>query len=99
MHLIPHVHLDLGFTDSQGKVLELHCRNIDRALDLFDRDPSFRFSVDGAVIAREFERTRSATQIKRMHAAIRSGQLGVNSFHSNMLTGLTTLDELIHSTD
>lgn len=99
MHLIPHVHLDLGFTDSQGKVLELHCRNIDRALDLFDSDPSFRFSVDGAVIAREFERTRSAAQIKRMHAAIRSGQLGVNSFHSNMLTGLTTLDELIHSTD
>ena len=52
MHLIPHVHLDLGFTDSQGKVLELHCRNIDRALDLFDSDPSFGFSVDGAVIAR-----------------------------------------------
>ncbi len=33
LHLIPHVHLDLGFTDTQGKVLERPCRNSDRALD------------------------------------------------------------------
>ena len=33
VHLISHVHLDLGFTDTQGKVLERPCRNSDRALD------------------------------------------------------------------
>lgn len=99
LHLIPHVHLDLGFTDAQGKVLELHCRNIDRALDLIDADSRFRFSVDGSVVAYEYERTRSRKQVDRMKQAIAAGSLGVNSFHSNFLTGVTSLEELFRSTE
>ncbi len=99
LHLIPHVHLDLGFTDTQGKVLELHCRNIDRALDSMDADPDFRFAVDGSMIAREYTRTRPQRQVHRMMAAIDRGSLGVNAFHSNALTGLTSLEELYRSTD
>lgn len=99
LHLVPHVHLDLGFTDAQGKVLELHCRNIDRALDLIGRDPNFRFCVDGSVIAQEYLRTRPPAQATRLHAAIAAGQLGVNAFHSNFLTGLLSLEELYRSTD
>ncbi|RMB58975.1 glycoside hydrolase family 38 N-terminal domain-containing protein [Tessaracoccus antarcticus] len=99
LHLIPHVHLDLGFTDTQGKILELHCRNIDRALDIMDGDPTFRFAVDGSVIAREYTRTRPPRQVQRMMDAISRGDLGVNALHSNALTGLTSLEELYHSTD
>lgn len=99
LHLIPHVHLDLGFTDSQGKVLELHCRNIDRALDLMDDDPAFRFSVDGSVIVQEYTRTRTPAQVRRMLGAVQRGSLGVNAFHSNMLSGVVSLDELFHATD
>lgn len=99
LHLIPHVHLDLGFTDTQGKVLELHCRNIDRALDLMDADPNARFAVDGSMVAREYTRTRPPRQVERMMEAIRRGTLGVNAFHSNALTGLTSLEELYRSTD
>ncbi len=99
LHLIPHVHLDLGFTDTQGKVLELHCRNIDRALDLFDDDPEFKFSVDGSIIAQEYTRTRSSTQIQRLKAAIRAGRLGINGFHSNFLTGIVSLEEIYRSTE
>ncbi len=99
LHLIPHVHLDLGFTDTQGKVLELHCRNIDRALDVMDTDPTFRFAVDGSMVAREFTRTRPPRQVERMMEAISRGALGINSFHSNALTGLTGLEELYRSTD
>ncbi|MEO7587482.1 MAG: hypothetical protein ABIS84_05585 [Arachnia sp.] len=97
LHLIPHVHLDLGFTDTQGKVLELHCRNIDRALDRMDADPDFRFAVDGSIIAREYTCTRPPRQVQRMMDAIARGDLGVNGFHSNALTGLTTLEELYRS--
>lgn len=99
LHLIPHVHLDLGFTDAQGKVLELHCRNIDRALDLMDTDPDFRYSVDGSFVVREYVRTRSGIRVARMRDAIRRGTLGVNAFHSNLLTGVVSLEELYRSTD
>lgn len=99
LHLIPHVHLDLGFTDTQGKVLELHCRNIDRALDLMETDPDFRFCVDGSFVADQYERTRPPDRVRRMRAAVADGRLGVNTFHSNFLTGLLSLDELYRSTD
>lgn len=99
LHLIPHVHLDLGFTDAQGKVLELHCRNIDRALDRIIDDPDFRYCVDGSVIAAEYEKTRPPARVARMHEAIAAGQLGVNAFHSNFLTGLLSLEEIYRSTD
>lgn len=99
LHLIPHVHLDLGFTDTQGKVLELHCRNIDKALDLVDDDPDFRFCVDGSIIVDQFTQTRSPAQVRRLREAAARGVLGVNSFHSNFLTGLTSLAELFRSAD
>ncbi len=69
------------------------------ALDFFDSDPSFRFNVDGAMVAREFTRTRSHHQVQRMRDAVAAGRLGVNAFHSNMLSGAVGLDEIIHPTD
>ncbi|MET4780425.1 hypothetical protein [Glaciihabitans sp. UYNi722] len=99
LHLVPHVHLDLGFTDAQGKVLELHCRNIDRALTKMEEDPRFRFAVDGSAIMQEYERTRSRGQVERMRRAITRGALGVNAFHSNLLTGVVSLEELYRSMD
>ena len=59
VHLAPHVHLDLGFTDYQGKVLELHSRNLERAVEALDRDPAFKFTIDGSSIVSDFLATRS----------------------------------------
>ncbi|WP_399880313.1 hypothetical protein ACGH7X_00810 [Streptomyces sp. BBFR51] len=99
VHLIPHVHLDLGFTDTQPKALELHCRNIDKALDRHAQDPAFRYSVDGALVVREYLNTRSPRRRARLREAIAAGVIGVNTFHSNLLTGITSLDELRHALD
>jgi len=94
MHLIPHVHLDIGYTDYQGKVLELHSRNLDRAMAVHERNPGFRFSVDGALIISEFLQTRQPEQRARLLSALRDRQIGVNAFHSLFLSGLPTLEEL-----
>ncbi|WP_369211264.1 hypothetical protein [Streptomyces flavofungini] len=99
LHLIPHVHLDLGFTDTQAKAIELHCRNIDKALDRLDQDAAFRFSVDGAFVVREYLRTRSPRRRERLREAIAAGSIGVNTFHSNLLTGITHLEELRRALD
>ncbi|RZT79008.1 glycosyl hydrolase family 38 [Micromonospora violae] len=93
LHLIPHVHLDVGYTDVQGKVLELHSRNLDRALDQLDRDPGFAFSVDGSLVVAEYLATRSPERAERLLAALRSGRLAVNAFHSLFLSGVASLEE------
>ncbi|MFC8570172.1 hypothetical protein ACFUIW_30905 [Streptomyces sp. NPDC057245] len=99
LHLIPHVHLDLGFTDTQPKSLELHCRNIDKALDRYEADPSFRYSVDGSLVVREYLDTRSPERGARLTEAVAAGVIGVNTFHSNLLTGITSLEELRRALD
>lgn len=99
LHLIPHVHLDLGFTDNQAKAVELHCRNIDRALDQLERDASFRFSVDGSYVVDEYLQRRSPQRCARLRRALADGHIGVNAFHSNLLTGIAGLDDLRRSLD
>ncbi|MFD0663569.1 glycoside hydrolase family 38 N-terminal domain-containing protein [Thermocatellispora tengchongensis] len=94
LHLIPHVHLDVGYTDAQGKVLELHSRNLDRALDALDRDPGFAFSVDGSLIVAQYLATRSKERAARVLEALRSGRLSVNAFHSLFLSGVASLEEI-----
>ncbi|MCP2329428.1 hypothetical protein HDA40_007935 [Hamadaea flava] len=94
LHLIPHVHLDVGYTDVQGKVLELHSRNLDRALDALAADPGFAFSVDGSLIVGEYLATRSAQRSAQVLAALRSGRLSVNAFHSLFLSGIASLEEV-----
>ncbi|MFK3983780.1 hypothetical protein ACI2K4_25800 [Micromonospora sp. NPDC050397] len=94
LHLIPHVHLDVGYTDLQGKVLELHSRNLDRALDALDRPERFAFSVDGSMIIDQYLATRSDQRAARVLAALRSGRLAVNAFHSLFLSGVASLEEV-----
>ena len=37
--LIPHEHLDIGFTDYPAKVAELHSQSIDQAMELIKKTP------------------------------------------------------------
>ncbi|MEV0394427.1 hypothetical protein [Polymorphospora rubra] len=94
LHLVPHVHLDVGYTDVQGKVLELHSRNLDRALDALDRDEGFAFSVDGSLVVDQYLATRSPERAERVLAALRSGRLAMNAFHSLFLSGVASLEEV-----
>ncbi|WP_345638458.1 glycoside hydrolase family 38 N-terminal domain-containing protein [Rugosimonospora acidiphila] len=94
LHLVPHVHLDVGYTDTQGKVLELHSRNLDRALSTLDEDPDFAFSVDGSLILDQYLATRSPQRAARLLAALRTGRLSTNVFHSLFLSGVASLEEV-----
>ncbi len=93
VHLVPHVHLDVGYTDAQGKVLELHSRNLDRALSILDTDPGFAFSVDGSLILGQYLATRSPKRAARVLDALRTGRLSTNAFHSLFLSGVASLEE------
>ena len=94
LHFIPHVHLDVGYTDLQGKVLELHSRNLDRALAALDASEDFAFSIDGSLIVTQYLATRSPERAERILDALCSGRLTVNAFHSLFLSGVAGLEEI-----
>lgn len=93
LHLIPHVHLDMGYTDMQAKVTELHSRNVERALDLLEATPDYAFSVDGSLILEHFQRTRGRRRTEQAMEAIRDGRISVNAFYALFLSGIASLEE------
>jgi alpha-mannosidase len=93
LHLIPHVHLDVGYTDYQGKVFEVHSRNLDRAAALLDENPEYAFSVDGSLTVEKFIGGRSDEAVSGATAWMRAGRVAVNAFSVLFLTGLASLEE------
>jgi hypothetical protein len=97
LFLVPHVHLDVGFTDYQSKVSVVQARIIDEAMDFFAKYPRFRFSLDGEWPLEQFLKTRSATEQARTIAAIQERQLYVPAQYANLLTGFPSAETLIRS--
>lgn len=95
--VVPHLHLDIGFTDYQNKVAEVQSRAVDKALDAIHADPGFRFSVDGGWVTEQFLAGRSEEQRQRLVEAVRQGNIFVPAQYANLLTGLPTLETLIRS--
>lgn len=97
LHMLPHVHLDVGYTDRPAKVMELHSRNLERAAGILADTPEFRYTLDGSHVLSEFLRTRGGERAARVLAALRDGRLAVNAFSLLFLSGLASSEELFRS--
>jgi alpha-mannosidase len=97
LYLVPHVHLDVGYTDYQAKVSTIQSRILDEAMDLAAKHPSFHFSTDGEWNLEQYLKSRTPEEQQRIVEAIRNGQIGIPAQSSNVLTGFPTAEALIRS--
>ncbi|HUY82626.1 MAG TPA: polysaccharide lyase family protein [Acidobacteriaceae bacterium] len=97
LFMVPHVHLDVGYTDYQAKVSAIQSRILDEAMDLTAKHPAFRFSTDGEWNLEQFLASRSPQEKQRIITAIRKKQLYIPAQSSNLLTGFPTAETLIRS--
>lgn len=97
LFLVPHVHLDVGYTDYQAKVSAIQSRILDEAMDLTAKHPSFRFSTDGSWNLDQYLKSRTPAEQQRILGAIRNQQLFIPAESSNLLTGFPTAETLIRS--
>jgi len=95
--LVPHQHLDVGYSDFQTKLAELHSRVIDEAMQMSEEQPEFRFSLDGYWQAQSFLDGRSDEEKQRFFKALRDKKIFVPAQHSVMLTGFPTAETLLRS--
>jgi alpha-mannosidase len=98
VYLVPHAHLDIGFTDYQPKIEELQNRNLDRLLEEMRHDADMRFSLDGAWVAEQYLRTRSPAARKEFLELVRAGRISVPAQYANLMAGGASLETLIRST-
>jgi alpha-mannosidase len=97
VHVVPHIHIDIGYTDHQAKVAGLQSRAIDEAMNMTAQHPDFRFSLDGAWALQQFLDTRTGGQQQRAIEAIQKKQLFVPAEYANLLTGIASTETLIRS--
>lgn len=95
--IVPHSHVDIGYTDFQGKVAEGQAVALEDAANLIEQNPDFRFSTDGSWNVEQFLDTRTEPAQKRMLDLVRAGKLGVPADYFNLLTGYASLETLYRS--
>ena len=97
VYIVPHNHLDIGFTDYQPKIEELQNRNFDRLLEEMRSDASLRFSADGVWPVEQFLRTRSEAARKEFLDQVRDGRIGVPAQYANLMAGGAGPETLVRS--
>ena len=95
--LVPHVHLDVGYTDYQAKVSAIQSRILDEAMDLVAQHPAFRFSTDGTWNLDQFLQSRTPEEEERINQAIKQQKIYLPAQSTNVLTGFPTAETLIRS--
>jgi hypothetical protein len=97
LYVVPHEHLDIGFTGSQAKVGEVQSRVLDEAIELINSHPDFRFSPDGYWCAEQFLAGRSPAERDRFLQLVKEKKIFVPAQEACLLTGYTSLETLLRS--
>jgi alpha-mannosidase len=90
IHLVQHVHTDIGYTRPQTEILPEHLRFIDTALAYCDRtdgwpdDARFRWTCETAWAVREWLARRPAEEIARLRRRVEEGRIEVTGMLLNM---------------
>jgi alpha-mannosidase len=95
--VVPHTHLDVGYTDYQGKVAETQARVLTQAGNLIQEHPHFRFSMDGSWNLQQLLSTRSQAKQDEIIDLIRRGKFAMPAQNCNLLTAYASLETLYRS--
>ncbi len=97
IYVVPHTHLDVGYTDYQGKVAETQARVLGQAADLIHANPDFRFSMDGSWNLDQLLETRPPAKRAEIIHLIQTGKMALPAQNCNLLTGYASLETLYRS--
>jgi hypothetical protein len=95
--VVPHTHVDIGYTDFQGKVAETQANTLVEAAGMLEKYPDYRFATDGSWNLQQLLETRSQTQRDQVLGLIRADKIGVPADYFNLLTGYASLETLYRS--
>lgn len=97
LYVVPHEHLDIGFTDYPARVSELHSESIDQSIDIMHRIPEFRWTLDGFFVAQQYMLGRSEREQQKFLQYVREGKIVIPPEFANQHTATASLEGLIRS--
>ena len=97
IYMMPSTHFDLGYTDVQDRVLDLHRSNNDNALEWIDKYPELVWNLEGSYLFQDY--LENGKNSEKFIAAAKNGNIGVQGFFGNELTGICSSEGLTRLVD
>jgi alpha-mannosidase len=94
IYVAPTVHVDIGYTDLQRRVIALTNRNTDVAMALADDFPGYFFNLEVSWAAQQWLEDRRPGLHEALFEEARNGRLGIGASYLNVLTGLCSFEEM-----
>ena len=95
--VVPHEHLDVGYSDYATKVAEIQSRAIDEAIEMIGKNPDFRYTLDGYWPAEQFLHGRSEKRRQKFYDLVEQKKIFVPAQLASNLTGFPSLENTIRS--
>ena len=95
LYVQPSSHIDVGYTDWQERVIDLHNRNMSLALDLCKRYPAFVWNTEVAWPEDNYLSMMPKDRRDEFIKCAKSGQIGCQAIYGNMLTGICSHESFI----
>jgi hypothetical protein len=98
--LVHHSHLDIGYTDTQGSVLQHHLQYLDSVLDLvsatddWPENAKFRWNVEATWPLLHWIKNRPERDRSRFFDRVREGRIEICALPFSMHTEAYSIDEL-----
>jgi hypothetical protein len=99
IYIIPHSHVDIGYTMLQPDVEKRQIANTEQALRLIETKTGFKWNSEALWGVDAFIQKADATKREELFAAVAAGDFGLQALFGNELTGLCRPEELIRLTD
>lgn len=100
INLVHHSHTDIGYSDYQEKVIQIHNDNIYKALSLikktknYPKNSQFVWNIESSWAVENFMNIASEDSKNEFLDAVRNGKIVISATYANILTGLSTPEEM-----
>ncbi|HEY5912498.1 MAG TPA: hypothetical protein VJA21_17995, partial [Verrucomicrobiae bacterium] len=102
IYLLPHSHVDIGYTALQADVEKKQQSNLETGLRLaretagYPEGARFKWNVEVLWPVDNYLRQATPEQKAAFVTAVKAGQIGLDAFYCNILTGLCRPEELLN---
>jgi alpha-mannosidase len=101
--VLPHSHVDIGYTHRQDEVIDIQIANLRKAMELarasadHNEGERFKWNPEAIWVLDHFWDRVEVGERGALVQAVRRGEVGVDALYANMLTGLCRPEELAQS--
>lgn len=101
VYILPHSHVDIGYTEVQTEIEKKQIANIDKGLELarttadYPEGARYKWNVEVLWAVDSYMRTQPPEKRQALIEAVRNGQIGLDALYCNILTGLCRPEELV----